>query len=135
MALFRMDNVLQQVPQTLIKLLIILISMSSTAVPLVRGVEAVYDGHAENGGWLYIVIFYTSFLMSMMSIPGLLVSVQSFSKFGLAGNSSLLRRLYTLGSLARVSAFVLLAAPYLGLFGLMKPYVTVRSLVLYLCRP
>ena len=130
-----MDNVLQQVPQTLIKLLIILISMSSTAVPLVRGVEAVYDGHTENGGWLYIVIFYASFLMSMMSIPGLLVSVQALSKFGLAGDRSLLRRLYTIGSLARVLALVLLAAPYLGLFGLMKPYVTVRGPIPHLCRP
>ena len=123
----RLDNVLEHTPQLLVKLLFILISISATAVPAVKGVEAIWDSRDKGDDWFADAIFFISTFFSLTSIFTGLLSVHIYSKHSTVGDLGkvLLLALYMIGSLARIISFVFLTVPFLGLFGVMQPYTTV----------
>ena len=124
----RLDNVLQHTPQALIKILFILISLSSTAVPAVRGVEAVYNSLEVDEGFFARIQFRLSTVLSVVAVASGLYDVHMYTKHSsvpLIPGQVLLRLLYIVSAGTRVLCFVLLAAPYLGLYGLMEPYIMV----------
>ena len=64
----RLDNVLEHTPQSLIKILFVLVSLSSTAVPAVRGVEAVWNSLAPDASWFDYVSFRLSPILSAVGL-------------------------------------------------------------------
>ena len=126
----RLDNVLQHTPQSVIKILFILVSLSSTAVPTVRGVEAVWNSLEVDASWFDKIQFHLSTVLSLVGVSSGLFSVHMYSKHSsvpLLPGQLLLRLLYIVSGGTRILCLILLAAPYLGLFGLMEPIISVTS--------
>ena len=123
----RLDNVLEHTPQSLIKILFILVSLSSTAVPAVRGVEAIWNTMDANASWFAGVQFHLSTVLSVIGVFLGLFSVHMYSKHSVVPDLGkvLLLLLYIVSGGTRILCLLLLAAPYLGLFGLMRPFTTV----------
>lgn len=127
----KLDNVLEHKPQVLIKILFILVSLSSTAVPAVRGVAAIWNTLDVDASWYDDFLFHFSTFLSAIGLFTGLYSVHMFSKHGQVPDLGkvLLILLYIVSGGARVLCFLLLAAPYLGLFGLLRPFTTVVSIL------
>ena len=123
----RLDNVLEHSPQSLIKILFILVSLSSTAVPAVRGVEAIWNSLDDDASWYDDFLFHLSTFLSAFGLFTGLYSVHMYSKHSTVPDLGkvLLLLLYIVSGGTRVLCLILLAAPYLGLFGLMRPLTTV----------
>ena len=118
---FQIDNVLENTPQLLIQLLIILMSASLYQLPWVTGIEAVFDTREEGHSSM---LFYFSIGWSLKSICFGLVSTHLFQKEYSVGDTGkvLSFLLFFLGSSSRLLAVVFFFCPYLGLFNLMLPY-------------
>ena len=126
----RLDNVLEHTPQSLIKILFVLVSLSSTAVPAVRGVEAVWNSLAPDASWFDYVSFRLSTILSAIGLFTGLYSVHMYSKHSTVPDLGkiLLLLLYIVSGGTRILCIILLAAPYLGLYGLMRPFTTVAAI-------
>ena len=123
----RLDNVLEHCPQSLIKILFILVSLSSTAVPAVRGIEAIWNSLDVDAAWYDDFLFHLSTFGSAVGMFTGLWSVHMYSKHSTVPDLGkvLLLLLYIVSGGTRILCLLLLAAPYLGLFGLMRPLTTV----------
>ena len=77
---------------------------------------------------LSTTLFYLSTGLSLTSIFTGLLSVHLYSKHSTVGDLGkiLLLALYMVTTTGRVLCLLLLAAPYLGLFGLLQPLVTAQ---------
>ena len=126
----RLDNVLEHTPQSLIKILFVLVSVSSTAVPTVRGVEAVWNSLAPDASWFDYVSFRLSTILSAVGLFTGLYSVHMYSKHSTVPDLGkvLLLLLYIVSGGTRILCVILLAAPYLGLYGLMRPFTMVAAI-------
>ena len=120
---YQIDNVLENTPQLLIHLLIVLMSASIYQLPWVTGIEAVFDTH-EEGNYGAKILFYFSIGWSLKSICFGLLSTFLFQKEYSVGDTGkvLAFLLFFLGSSSRLLAVVFLFCPYLGLFNIMLPY-------------
>ena len=98
-------------------------------LPCCRGVEGIWDTRDSNDGWFNLGIFYTSTVFSFTGFYLGLTSNHMFSKHNIVPDLGkvLLLLLYLVACTSRILALVLLATPYLGLFGLMTPYVKVSQ--------
>ena len=121
---YKIDNVLENTPQLLVQLLIVL--MSGTCLlhlPEVTGIQAVFDDRISDN-FLSSAFFYLSIGWSLQSICiGHISTYLMKKKNNLPDVGKVLAfLLYFLGCTARIVAIVFFFTPALGLFNLMLPY-------------
>ena len=128
---YQIDNVLENTPQLLIQLLIVLMSASAFQLPWVTGIEAVFDYHKEENS-ISTILFYFSIGWSLKSICFGLLSTFLFQKEYSIGDTGkvLSFLLFFLGSSSRLLAIIFFFCPYLGLFNIMLPY-TIDTTIAY----
>ena len=121
---YKIENVLENTPQLLVQLLIVL--MSGTCLlhlPEVTGIQAVFDDHISDNS-LSTAFFYISIGWSLQSICfGHISTYFMKKKYNLPDLGKVLAfLLYFLGCTARIVAIVFFFTPALGLFNVMLPY-------------
>ena len=129
---YKIENVLENTPQLLVQLLIVL--MSGTCLlhlPEVTGIQAVFDDHISDS-FLSSAFFYISIGWSLQSICiGHISTYLMKKKYNLPDLGKVLAfLLYFLGCTARIVAIVFFFTPALGLFNLMLPF-SIDQLIKY----
>ena len=120
---YQLETVLENSPQLLVQLLILLMNSTLLPLPSVTGIQAVFDGHIS-GNFLSSAVFYVSISLSLQSIcTGHLTSYIVKKKNHLPDLGKLLTfLLFFLGCTARILAIVFFFTPALGLFNMMLPF-------------
>ena len=120
---YQLDIALENTPQVLIQVLIVLLATATIKFPWVSGVEAVFDTH-DGTSSLSTVLFYLSIFWSLRSIHSGIFSTFLFKKDYSVGDLGKVLMFLTilLGATARIFAIVLAFTPFLGLFDIMLPH-------------
>ena len=124
---YKIDNVLENTPQLLIQLLIVLMSISLIQLPGVTGSQAVFDDHVE-GNFLSATFFYFSIGWSLQSICFGHITTHIMRKKYVPDLGKLLTfLLFFVACTARIIAIVFFFSPALGIFNVMLPYSIDRT--------
>ena len=119
---YKIENVLENAPQLLIQLLIVLMSASLLQLPGVTGIQAVFDDHVS-GNFLSSTFFYFSIGWSLQSIcNGHITSHFMRKKCVPDLGKVLIILLHFVACTTRIVAIVFFFTPALGIFNIMLPY-------------
>jgi hypothetical protein len=122
---YQLDVTLENAPQILIQLIIVLLATATYTFQGTSGLEAAFDTHDEDERrWSARLLFYLSIAWSVRSIHTSIFSTYLFRKehtIGDLGKVLMLVKIF-LESSSRILAIILSLAPFLGLFNLMLPH-------------
>ena len=117
---YKLDIALENTPQVLVQVLIVVLATSHWRFQWLTGIEAVFDTH-DSSSSLSTVFFYFSIIWSLITIQNSLFSTFLFSKDYSVGDLGKVLVYFNilLGASVRIFSIILAFAPFLGLFDLM----------------